>query len=51
MNLSRDASGNFISNGITYGRRTPAYLQTDLNLSHYVSVSKDHENRKISVPK
>jgi hypothetical protein len=47
VNLSRDAAGNFIKNGIQYGRRTPAYLQTDLNLSHYVAVSKDHENRKI----
>jgi hypothetical protein len=47
VNLSRDAAGNFISNGITNGRRTPAYLQTDLNLSHYLPISKDHENRKI----
>jgi hypothetical protein len=47
VNLSRDAAGNFISNGITYGRRTPAYLQTDLNLAHYVPISKDHENRRI----
>ncbi|MDP9039660.1 MAG: carboxypeptidase regulatory-like domain-containing protein [Acidobacteriota bacterium] len=47
VNVSRDASGNFISNGISQGRRTPAYLQTDLNITHYVSVSKDHENRRI----
>lgn len=47
VNLSRDTAGNFISNGISHGRRTPAYLQTDLNIGHYVSVSKDHENRKI----
>jgi hypothetical protein len=47
VNLSRDAAGNFISNGITHDRRTPAYLQTDLSLTHYVHVSKDHENRKM----
>jgi len=47
VKLSRDAAGNFISGGIQYGRRTEPYLQTDLNLSHFVPVSKDHENRKI----
>jgi hypothetical protein len=47
VNLSRDAAGNFVSNGITHGRRTPAFLQTNLNITHYVSVSKAHENRKI----
>lgn len=47
VNLSRDAAGNFISNGITHGRRTPAYLQTDLNATHYFHISKEHENRKV----
>jgi hypothetical protein len=47
VNVSRDAAGNFISNGITKGRRTEAYLQTDLNLTHYVHVSREHENRKL----
>jgi len=47
VKLSRDATGNFVSGGIQNGRRTEPYLQTDLNLSHAVLVSKDHENRKI----
>ena len=47
VDVGRDAAGNFINNGIVHDRRTPAYLQTDLNLTHYVSVSKDHENRKL----
>jgi hypothetical protein len=47
VNLSRDAAGNFISNGISRGRRTQPYMQTDLNLSHYLPVNKDHENRRI----
>ena len=47
VKLSRDAAGNFISGGIQNNRRTEPYLQTDLNLSHGVPVSRDHENRKI----
>jgi hypothetical protein len=47
VNVSRDTPGNFISNGVTHGRRTDAYMQTDLNLTHYVHVSKDHENRRL----
>ncbi|MCU1319389.1 MAG: TonB-dependent receptor plug, partial [Edaphobacter sp.] len=50
VNLHRDsASGNVVIDGITQGRRTPAYLQTNANLVHYIPLSKDHENRKLGV--
>ncbi|WP_263408100.1 TonB-dependent receptor [Terriglobus tenax] len=44
-----DSSGNLVSDGIIHGYRTPAYTQTDASLSHYVHVSKEHENRKFGV--
>jgi len=47
VNLHRDAAnGNVVVDSITHGRRTPAFIQTNANLSHYVSVSKTHEARK-----
>jgi hypothetical protein len=42
-----DSSGNLVAGSIQHGRRTPAYLQTDANLTHYVHVNKEHENRRI----
>ncbi|MGO4515614.1 carboxypeptidase regulatory-like domain-containing protein [Terriglobus sp. 2YAB30_2] len=39
--------GNLVLDGVAQNYRTPAYTQTDLNLTHYVHVSKEHENRKI----
>ncbi|ADV84539.1 TonB-dependent receptor [Terriglobus saanensis] len=47
VNYSRDASGNLVSSGVTHGRRTPAFTQTGVNLSHYIHASKEHENRLI----
>jgi hypothetical protein len=41
-----DSSGNLVAGAIQRNRRTPAYTQTDANLTHYVHVSKEHENRK-----
>jgi hypothetical protein len=47
VNLHRDAAnGNIVIDGIQHGRRSPAYIQTNANLTHYVSVSKTHEGRK-----
>ncbi len=47
VNLHRDAStGNVVVDSITYGRRTPWFIQSGANLTHYVHVSKEHENRK-----
>jgi hypothetical protein len=40
------SDGSIVAGAIQHGRRTPAYLQTDANLTHYVHVSKEHENRK-----
>jgi Carboxypeptidase regulatory-like domain len=48
VNLHRDAaSGDVVVDSITHGRRTPAYIQTNANLTHYVGISKDHERRKL----
>jgi hypothetical protein len=44
---SLDSAGNLVPGAIQHDRRTPAYLQTDANITHYVHVSKEHENRKI----
>jgi hypothetical protein len=45
--ISRDSSGNIVAGAVQHGRRTPAYLQTDANLTHYIHVSKEHENRRL----
>jgi Carboxypeptidase regulatory-like domain len=45
--ITRDSSGNVVAGALQHGRRTPAYLQTDANFTHYVNVSKAHENRKL----
>ncbi len=42
-----DSAGNLVAGSIQHGRRTPAYLQTDANFTHYVHVNKEHENRRI----
>jgi len=46
VNLHRGANGDVVVDSITHGKRTPAYTQTNLNLTHYVKISKDHENRR-----
>jgi hypothetical protein len=45
--VTRASDGSIQIGTITHNRRTPAYLQTDGNLTHYVHVSKEHENRKL----
>jgi len=49
VNLHRDSAGNVVVDSISHGRRTPAYIQTNANLTHYIPLSKDHENRKLGV--
>jgi Carboxypeptidase regulatory-like domain len=44
-----DALGNFVKDGVIEGARTPAYLQTDFNVKQEFHVSKDHENRVLSL--
>jgi Carboxypeptidase regulatory-like domain len=46
VNLHRASNGDVVVDSITQGRRTPWFIQTGGNLTHYVHVSKDHENRK-----
>lgn len=45
-NITRGTDGSIVAGAVQQDRRTPAYLQTDANLTHYVRVSKEHENRK-----
>jgi hypothetical protein len=45
--ITRASDGTIVAGTIQHGRRTPAYLQTDANLTHYVHVNKEHENRKL----
>jgi hypothetical protein len=45
VNLSLGAQG-VITKGTVDQRRSPAFTQTSANVSHYIHVSKDHENRR-----
>jgi Carboxypeptidase regulatory-like domain/TonB dependent receptor len=45
--ITRASDGSIQAGAIKQNYRTPAYLQTDANLTHYVHVSKEHENRKL----
>ncbi len=48
--LSRDpATGNIVQSGIDTNARTPAYLQTDFQLTHEIKLSKTHENYRLKV--
>lgn len=44
VNLTRDASGNWVVNGVT-AKRTPWFSQTDLNLSHEIHVNRSNETQ------
>jgi hypothetical protein len=41
---TRAANGDFVAGAIQNDRRTNPFLQTDLNLTHSIRVSKTHEN-------
>jgi hypothetical protein len=45
--ISRGSDGNIVAGSVKHNYRTPAYTQTDANLTHYVHVSKEHENRRL----
>jgi len=45
VNLARNDQGVITRSSVSQ-RRTPAFTQTGANISHYVHVSKDHENRR-----
>ena len=49
MNLTRAANGDIVKGDVEYGKRTPAYIQTDFTLRHEIIVSKEHENRRLSI--
>ncbi|HEY4355348.1 MAG TPA: carboxypeptidase regulatory-like domain-containing protein [Acidobacteriaceae bacterium] len=44
--VTRATDGTIVAGTPQHGRRTPAYIQTDGSLTHYVHISKDHENRR-----
>jgi hypothetical protein len=41
--------GDFVASKIIQGARTPAYLQTDLVVTHRFNLSKSHENYKLEL--
>ncbi|MDE1176900.1 MAG: carboxypeptidase regulatory-like domain-containing protein [Edaphobacter sp.] len=45
--ISRGGDGSIIAGAVQHNRRTPGYFQTDANLTHYISVSKQHEPWKL----
>jgi hypothetical protein len=47
VNFTKDATGNISSTGIIHGYRTPAFIQSDLNLTHYIHVSKTRESNRV----
>jgi hypothetical protein len=50
VQFHRDAAtGNLVKDSVINGDRTPAYLQTDFNLKQDFHVSKEHENRVLSI--
>lgn len=40
-------TGDLTLTSIEHGRRTPVFSETGMNFSHYVHVSKEHENRRL----
>ena len=47
VKFTSDASGMISSAGVIKGYRSPVYSQTDLNIGHYVKVSKTHEKYRV----
>jgi outer membrane receptor protein involved in Fe transport len=41
--------GNFVASKTIQGARTPAYLQTDFQVTHTFNLSKSHENYKLAL--
>jgi outer membrane receptor protein involved in Fe transport len=48
VDFSRAANGDFVKTGVENGKRTPAYIQTDIVLRHEIPVNKMRENSRIS---
>lgn len=47
VNFTANSNGDLVSGGVTHNRRTPMFSEMGTNLSHYVHVSKEHENRRM----
>ena len=47
VDFTRDSTGVISKSGVEMGKRTPVFSELGLNFTHYIHVSKDHENRKI----
>jgi len=43
------ATGNLVKDGVIHGARTDPYMQTDFNVKQSFHVSKEHENRILSL--
>jgi hypothetical protein len=49
VKFHQDNTGTWFKDGVINGDRTPAYLQTDFTVRQAFHVSKDHENRVLSL--
>lgn len=47
MKLTKDSTGTITSTGIINNYRPPAFIQSDVNLTHYVHISKTHEAYRV----
>jgi len=47
--FSRDANGNYVSNGVDRNSRTDPFIQTDLSVKHEIAVSKTHESMRLTI--
>ena len=48
VNFTRADNGDFVKGTVEEGKRSPAFLQTDLNLRHEIPVNKSRENMRLS---
>jgi hypothetical protein len=44
--ITRASDGSIVPGTIKHNYRTPMFTETDASLTHYVHVSKEHENRR-----
>ena len=47
VNFHQAANGDIVQDSITHGKRTPFLIQSDLNFTHEIKVSKNHEGMRL----
>ncbi len=48
VNFTRAANGDLVKGSVELDKRSPAYIQTNLNIRHEIPVNKARENMKLS---